>query len=140
MRSIWIIALIWVASITNICQAQDLYGAQEYPDFNKCFQLLDKNRQIYNRYNDSIFILKNRDAWVNFFRRRALKNQQLFAANREIISTITDYFDKGTRQIPQEAYHSLYLGVKKLNGDQTIDPFLGNRLCDYLLDYYNSGR
>lgn len=140
LKNIWIIALIWLTSITNICQAQDLYGSQDFPDFNKCFQLLDKNRQIYNRYNDSIFILKNRDAWVNFFRRRALKNQQLFAANREIISTITDYFDKGTRQIPQEAYHSLYLGVKKLNGDQTIDPFLGNRLCDYLLDYYNSGR
>ena len=50
-------------------------------DFKLCFDILAKNRQTYNRYNDSISLIKEHDQWVNYFRRRAIKNHQIYTAN-----------------------------------------------------------
>lgn len=49
----------------------------ERPDFKLCFDILRKNRAIYNKYNDSIFLIKDHAKWVNFFRHRALNNTLL---------------------------------------------------------------
>lgn len=140
MTHLRIIALLWLASFFHICHAQVMSDPLECPDFEKCFSLLDANRKTYNLYNDSIFILKDHDQWVNFFRRRSLKNHQLFAANSEIISTIFNYFAHDKANISHASYYRLFKGVKLLDGDKCIDPFLGNRLCNVLLDYYNGGR
>lgn len=79
-------------------------------------------------------------AWTNFFKRRALKNTQLFLANKEIISTVFDYFRQDREKIPTKAYRLLYEGLQFLYLEEKIDPFLGNDLCDILLDFYRSGR
>ncbi len=109
------------------------------PDFHKCFRRLEANRTTYNLYNDSIFLIKDHDQWVSFFRRRALKNHQLFAANKVIISEVLDYFKQDRRQIPQEAYSSLLHGLHRLFAEDKMDPFLGNEFADILMDYYDSG-
>lgn len=54
-------------------------------DFKLCFDILAQNRLTYNHYNDSIFLIKEHDKWVNYFRRRAIKNHQIFAANQEVM-------------------------------------------------------
>ncbi len=109
------------------------------PDFLKCFRLLEANRITYNLYNDSIFLIKDHDQWVNFFRRRALKNHQLFSANKVIISEVLNYFKQDRSQIPQEAYSSLLHGLHRLFAEDKMDPFLGNEFANILMDYYNSG-
>lgn len=93
-----------MAGIADICQAQVRpdnwensvipvsFDSSEIPNFEKCFRLLEENRRTYNRYNDSIFLIKDHVAWINFFKHRALKNAQLFAVNKKIISSMTDYF------------------------------------------------
>ena len=141
-----------MAGIADICQAQvrsdsscvsDIPASSEnpeIPDFEKCFRILEKNRRTYNRYNDSIFLIKDHVAWINFFKHRALKNAQLFAVNKKIISSMTDYFKQDKKLIPHEAYRNLCSGLQKLYADGKIDPFLGNQLCDILLEYYGSGR
>lgn len=101
---------------------------------------MEENRRVYNRYNDSIFLFRDHVAWTNFFKRRALKNTQLFLANKKIISTVFDYFRQDREKIPTEAYRLLYDGLQFLYLDEKIDPFLGNNLCDILLDFYRSGR
>lgn len=141
-----------MASIADICQAQVRldnwensvipvsFDSSEIPNFEKCFRLLEENRHTYNRYNYSIFLIKDHVAWINFFKHRALKNAQLFAVNKKIISSMTDYFKQDKKLIPHEAYRNLCSGLQKLYADGKIDPFLGNQLCDILLEYYGSGR
>ena len=146
------IIILCLAGIADICQAQVRSDSScvsgipassenpEIPDFEKCFRILEKNRRTYNRYNDSIFLIKDHVAWINFFKHRALKNAQLFAVNKKIISSMTDYFKQDKKLIPHEAYRNLCSGLQKLYADGKIDPFLGNQLCDILLEYYGSGR
>lgn len=146
------IIILCLAGIADICQAQVRSDSScvsgipassenpEIPDFEKCFRILEKNRRTYNRYNDSIFLIKDHVAWINFFKHRALKNAQLFAVNKKIISSMTDYFKQDKKLIPHEAYRNLCSGLQKLYADGKIYPFLGNQLCDILLEYYGSGR
>lgn len=140
MRQIFVIVLLWLVGIPGFCQTPMRSDSTEIPDFEKCFRLLEENRCVYNQYNDSIFLFRDHVDWTNFFKRRALKNTQLFLANKEIISTVFDYFRQDREKIPTEAYRLLYDGLQFLYLEEKIDPFLGNNLCDILLDFYRSGR
>lgn len=140
MRQIFVIVLLWLVGIPCFCQTPVRSDSTEIPDFEKCFRLLEENRRVYNQYNDSIFLFRDHVAWTNFFKRRALKNTQLFLVNKEIISTVFDYFRQDREKIPNEAYRLLYDGLQFLYLEEKIDPFLGNDLCDILLDFYRSGR
>lgn len=93
--------------------AQQRVALGEKPDFDKCFDILRKNREIYNQYNDSIFRIKEHDKWVNYFRHRALKNHQIFLANREIINAIIDYFDKDPERKDTAACSELYHALEE---------------------------
>lgn len=140
MRQIFVIVLLWLVGIPCFCQTPVRSDSTEIPDFEKCFRLLEENRRVYNQYNDSIFLFRDHVAWTNFFKRRAFKNTQLFLANKEIISTVFDYFRQDREKIPTKAYRLLYEGLQFLYLEEKIDPFLGNDLCDILLDFYRSGR
>ena len=140
MRQIFVIVLLWLVGIPGFCQPPMRSDSTEIPNFEKCFRLLEENRRVYNQYNDSIFLFRDHVAWTNFFKRRALKNTQLFLANKEIISTVFDYFRQDREKIPTKAYRLLYDGLLFLYLEEKIDPFLGNDLCDILLDFYRSGR
>ena len=106
MRRFSVMCLL-LLGITLSGYAQQRVALVEKPDFAKCFDILRKNREIYNQYNDSIFRIKDHDKWVNFFRHRALKNHQIFLANREAINAITDYFDKDVERKDTAACSSL---------------------------------
>lgn len=140
MRQIFVIVLLWLVGIPCFCQTPVRSDSTEIPDFEKCFRLLEENHRVYNQYNDSIFLFRDHVDWTNFFKRRALKNTQLFLANKEIISTVFDYFRQDREKIPTKAYRLLYDGLQFLYLEEKIDPFLGNDLCDILLDFYRSGR
>jgi len=140
LRQIFVIVLLWLVGIPGFCQPPMRSDSTEIPNFEKCFRLLEENRRVYNQYNDSIFLFRDHVAWTNFFKRRALKNTQLFLANKEIISTVFDYFRQDREKIPTKAYRLLYDGLQFLYLEEKIDPFLGNDLCDILLDFYRSGR
>lgn len=140
MRQLFFIMIFWLVGIPVFCQTPVRSDSTEIPNFERCFRLLEENRSVYNRYNDSIFLFKGHVAWTNFFKRRALKNTHLFLANREIINTVFDYFKQDRKQIPHEAYQQLCDGLQRLYMEEKVDPFLGNQLCDILLEYYGSGR
>ena len=140
MRQIFVIVLLWLVGIPGFCQTPMRSDSTEIPDFEKCFRLLEENRCVYNQYNDSIFLFRDHVDWTNFFKRRALKNTQLFLAKKEISSTVFDYFRQDREKIPTKAYRLLYEGLQFLYLEEKIDPFLGNNLCDILLDFYRSGR
>lgn len=140
MRQIFVIVILWLVGIPCFCQTPVRSDSTEIPDFEKCFRLLEENRRVYNQYNDSIFLFRDHVAWTNFFKRRALKNTQLFLVNKEIISTVFNYFRQDREKIPNEAYRLLYDGLQFLYLEEKIDPFLGNDLCNILLDFYRSGR
>lgn len=118
-----------------------VYKIAEEPDdapldtinFKLCFDILAKNRLTYNHYNDSIFLIKEHDKWVNYFRRRAIKNHQIYATNQEIMRGIRDFLTKHGDSIPEEIYldfcHSIEQGYVRKN---LYDPFLLVRMSRIL--------
>lgn len=114
MRQLFFIMIFWLVGMPVFCQTPARSGSPEIPDFERCFRLLEENRCVYNRYNDSIFLFKNHVAWTNFFKRRAVKNTQLFLANKQIISIVFDYFKQDREKIPHEAYQQLCDGLQRL--------------------------
>ena len=132
-----IISMLFALLQTFVCGslAQSQVG-DTLPDFKLCFDILSRNRDLYNQYNDSIFLIHDHDRWVNFFRRRALKNQHIYIANRETIRTIMEPFSKDTNQLTPEAYESMFLGLHKLVGQDKTDPFLVVQFCSILREYY----
>ena len=140
LRQLFFIMIFWLVGIPVFCQTPVRSDSTEIPNFERCFRLLEENRSVYNRYNDSIFLFKDHVAWTNFFKRRAVKNTQLFLANKQIISIVFDYFKQDREKIPHEAYQQLCDGLQRLYMEEKVDPFLGNQLCDILLEYYGSGR
>lgn len=135
MRRFWMICLLLIG-MTLSGYAQQRVALGEKPDFDKCFDILRKNREIYNQYNDSIFRIKEHDKWVNYFRHRALKNLQIFQANREIINAITDYFDKDPERKDTAACSELYHAFgRNYFSKSASDPFVAKKIYHILEEY-----
>ena len=135
MRRYLLLCLL-LFGITLSGYAQKSVALGEKPDFDKCFDILRKNREIYNQYNDSIFRIKEHDKWVNYFRHRALKNQQIFLANREIINAITDYFDKDPERKDTAACSELYHAFgRNYLAQSAADPFVAKKIYHILEEY-----
>lgn len=135
MRRFWMTCLLLIG-MTLLGYAQQRVTLSEKPDFDKCFDILRKNREIYNQYNDSIFRIKEHDKWVNYFRHRALKNQQIFLANREIINAITDYFDKDPERKDTAACSELYHAFgRNYLAQSAADPFVAKKIYHILEEY-----
>lgn len=102
-------------------------------DFKLCFDILAQNRLTYNHYNDSIFLIKEHDKWVNYFRRRAIKNHQIFAANQEVMRGIKEFLTKHGDSISEDIYldfcHSIEQRYVRKN---LYDPFLLVRMSRIL--------
>lgn len=132
----YLLLCLLLFGITLSGYAQQGVALGEKPDFAKCFDILRKNREIYNQYNDSIFRIKEHDKWVNFFRHRALKNHQIFLANREAINAITDYFEKDPERKDTAACSELYHAFGRNYFSQSAyDPFIAKMVYSILEEY-----
>ena len=135
MRRYLLLCLL-LFGITLSGYAQQRVALGEKPDFAKCFDILRKNREVYNQYNDSIFRIKDHDKWVNFFRHRALKNHQIFLANREVLNAITDYFEKDPERKDTAACSELYHAFGRNYFSQSAaDPFVSQMVYRILEEY-----
>lgn len=135
MRRYLLLCLL-LFGITLSGYAQQRVALGEKPDFAKCFDILRKNREIYNQYNDSIFRIKEHDKWVNFFRHRALKNHQIFLANREVLNAITDFFEKDPERKDTAACSELYHAFERNYFSQSAaDPFVSQMVYRILEEY-----
>lgn len=102
-------------------------------DFRLCFQLLTKNRKVYNRYNDSIYIIKDHAKWVNYFKRRAVKNHQLYVANQEIIRSVKAFLQQNNDSIPKDLYMDFCNSMQRgYVSNRMSDPFVLLTMCKYL--------
>ena len=134
-KYIMIAILGWMAFCGVEAQKIIIYSevpdSVKLPPFRESFRVLAKNRAIYNQYNDSIFLIKDHDKWVNFFRRRALKNHQIFASNKVMLSNIFDYFERDT--VYFEAYKQLFAYYfDDYRKRASTDPFLTLKVCQVL--------
>lgn len=135
MRRYLLLCLL-LLGITLSGYAQQRVALGEKPDFAKCFDILRKNREVYNQYNDSIFRIKDHDKWVNFFRHRALKNHQIFLANREVLNAITDYFEKDPERKDTAACSELYHAFgRNYLSKSASDPFITKMVYSILEEY-----
>lgn len=113
--------------------AEELDDDLDTIDFKLCFDILAQNRLTYNHYNDSIFMIKEHDKWVNYFRRRATKNHQIFAANQEIMRGIKEFLTKHGDSIPEEIYLDFCHSIEQRYVRKKLyDPFLLVRMSRIL--------
>ena len=133
-RTIWML-VAWICLCAIDAKAQQAKPGA-YPDFKASFDALIHNRVLYNQYNDSIFLIRDKDAWVSFFKRRAVKNHELFEDNRRLIKGIKDYFSQPS--VPLEDYikYEYALGDYVYSGKN--DPFLTLDFCKILDRYYET--
>ena len=98
------------------------------------FAVLAKNRALYNTYNDSIFMIKDHDRWVSFFRRRALKNHQIFLADKVALDNIFNVFKADT--INYENYVGLFNAFMfNYQLKSATDPFISLKVCKQFEEY-----
>lgn len=57
-------------------------------DFDGWFSTLVNNRKLYNRYNDSIFLIHDHDRWVEFFHTRAALNHDIYQSNKLCLDSL----------------------------------------------------
>lgn len=132
--------MIWALLLFGVSSGFSQESADSIPDFKLCFQILAKNRTTYNQYNDSIFHIKDYDKWVNYFRHRAIKNHQIFAANKETLRTLKAFVDKtkGNEGYYFKAYLSFFEAfLQELIMTGKSDPFTILEIAKYF-DSYNS--
>ena len=122
-------------ALLGFCAAKAQNKGDYVPDFKQCFKVLTDNRFIYNKYNDSIFIIKDKDEWVSFFKRRAIKNHELFEENKQTINSIKDYFKQEAKKIPSQAYSDLEVCLGDYIYSGLNDPFLTIEFANILEDY-----
>lgn len=139
LRCVLSVLLAWMAFSGLQAQKTIIFGAKDpagLPPFRESFLTLAKNRAVYNDYNDSIFIIKDHDRWVSFFRRRALKNQQIFTSNKVLLSNIFDYFKRDSTYA--EAYIELFKNYfHEYRARMAADPFMTLQVCK-ILERYNA--
>ena len=136
---------IWNA---GVCKAQTpvLHTHKEAtpacPDFMDMFAALHLNILDYNKYNDSIFLIRNHDDWIQFFLRRAERHHEIYNENKKILTSIKEYFDTAHHTVPDSAYHKLFDAYMLFSQQdvQTTDAFLSEDICNILEPYYLSGR
>ena len=131
LRNILLLLVLFLSlPLSSMAQENEGYDTL---DFRLCFELLSKNRKAYNRYNDSIYIIKGHAKWVNYFKRRAIKNHQLYVANQEIIRSIKAFLQQNNDSIPKDLYvdfcNSLQRGYVS---NSMSDPFVLLTMCKYL--------
>lgn len=125
----------------TLCWSLPVCGQRQessYPNFKECFKTLEKTRLTYNRYNDSIFRIRNHDEWIRFFQHRAEVFQQLYQTNKVILDSIYNYFDPNINRNPiqPEAYQALYEAQNDAFGNAYTDPFISERIIQILSNYY----
>ena len=120
---------------TIACMAQPATPAHHY-DFRKWFRTLAQNRVEYNRYNDSIFQIRDHDHWTRFLQVRARKNHEINLSNRLIIDSINHAVTVGEVLNDRSLYSDFvraftleYLRAGK------ADPFNTLTLCDAMQRY-----
>ena len=126
--------ILLLIGYTLSCFAQSVQ--KPIPDFNNSFKVLEKNRELYNLYNDSILIHQEHDEWVNFFRHRSAVNHQIYTTNKKLLDEITDYFQQAPEIIPDQAYTLLYNNYKNYHQNGKTDIFITETICDILDKYY----
>lgn len=136
-NKIWGIVFWMMACCISSVSAQQADSVM-LPSFIGSFEGLYENRRIYNAYNDSIFLVKDKEAWVSFFRRRAQKNHELYKDNKRIIQEIKDYFSQDKQVIPDVAYRIFKHDLEEYVYSGKSDPFLTLEFCKILEEHYKT--
>lgn len=106
------------------------------PNFEQTFQEMRKDYQLYNSYNDSIFLIETHEEWIGMFGRRARKYSQIYDNSNQRITALRDYFDR--KDVPDAAYDSLFYWTRNYYHRNINDIYLFEQLLDILIPHYEA--
>lgn len=102
-------------------------------DFDGWFSTLVNNRKLYNRYNDSIFLIHDHDRWVEFFHTRAALNHDIYQSNKLCLDSLRQVITLPQAKNDARLYSDFIKSFfsKYINQNRS-DPFLMLELCDLI--------
>lgn len=90
------------------------------PDVEQAFQLLEKDKIIYNKLNDQLFSINNEESWKEYLKKSAKLNTSMCERNQKQFDQIVDYYTRD--DVPADDYNMLYSMVRKYHS--TLDSFM----------------
>lgn len=106
LRLLVFATLMVVHTFMAPCRAQ---GAEQVvPDFKGYFEALRNSRTIYNRSTDSLFIIKDKNAWISFVKRRLHRIHQQYELNDKRQKDLEEACRNYQGEIPVKAYADLF--------------------------------
>ena len=131
--------LLVLLAHTACAHAQATFATDIQLQLHRGFEVLTQNRHTYNRYNDSIFIIKEREEWVPFFMRRAKMNQDIYDSNKAILKEIDNFFLTDSIEKTPRDYDVLFEELMTYATKKVSDPFISMHIGKILERYYKSG-
>ncbi len=133
MRIIYTMILVLIMGVQCIpAKAQQTYNISDVKQkFTRWFKTMDHNRSIYNRYNDSIFLIHDHDRWVKFFYKRARINTAIYNSNKlctdSIKAIIQQPWAKTDTAVCRTFFNAFFDNYVK---NKSTDPFELIDMCD----------
>lgn len=129
-----VIAMVMIMAATMAKAQHTTTASDTIPlNFTRWFTTLAQNRNIYNQYNDSIFLIHDHNRWVKFFYNRAYTNHQLYNSNKLCLDSIRMAIMQPRKKGDLSVYNSFtYALFKKYIPYSRSDPFLMLELCDLI--------
>ena len=135
-----ILLILLILLAPTVCAlAQATFATDIQLQLHRGFETLTQNRHTYNRYNDSIFIIKEREEWVPFFMRRAKMNQDIYESNKAILKEIDNFFLTDSIEKTPQDYDVLFEELMTYAAKRVSDPFISMHIGKILERYYKSG-
>lgn len=121
-----------------VIAAMMMWAAQpsSMPDFDELVAILERNRKIYNEYNDSLWTPATKQDWLNLYLKRAGVNSRIFAENSRVKAAIGDVFSGDS--VDASNYYALYKAMEALEGSDSGDPFIIEEFCKLLLPFFEA--
>lgn len=99
------------------------------PDIEGAFQILREDRNSYNSINNSLFQIKDEEAWMDYLNKGAKLKESMFGRNQGRIDDIYKYYKE--ENLPTDDYVMLFHLV--LEYIDTLDVFMIETICCQIL-------
>lgn len=107
-KRIFLIITITIYQVFALTASAQEQQKMDTPDFKHCFEVLRRSRTIHDQYNDSLLMVKNKTEWINLWKRRKVRMQQLYDYNYAQQHPLRALRKKQMDELPLKVYADLF--------------------------------
>ena len=108
---------------------------QGAPSIGDTYARYEQNLELFNLYNDSIYIDLPTEDWVQMFRRRARTHAAIYKENNKNLTAVNKFFAAGN--VPDQAYDLVYHWCAHMLYNKVYDIFLCEEMVNLIMPHYS---